>query len=249
MKFLLVLPTLNEVNNAPNLILEALLNIENLDVLVVDDGSGDGTVEKITTTCLHYYKNRLNFLERKTKLGLARAYIDGFSWGIEHSYDAVISMDSDGSHRFLDLKVLINEFTKSESVDLLIGSRWINGGSVNKWSFKRILLSRCSNLIINTFLVKDIKDVTSGFRISRVSSLRTISLENFESAGFIFQVELTLNFVRKGLSILEHPIQFEERAAGKSKLNMEIMIEAIQKISKWSVQEIKRKILKNKGFS
>jgi glycosyltransferase involved in cell wall biosynthesis len=249
LNFLLVLPTLNEVDNAPNLISEVLLTFDNLDVLVIDDGSSDGTVEKIISTCIVYSKNRINFLERKTKLGLAKAYVDGFNWAIKNEYDAVISMDSDGSHRFLDLKCLVCEFTKSESVDLLIGSRWINGGSVKNWSFKRMLLSRCANFLINAYLVKDIKDVTSGFRISRVSSLKTISMKDFESKGFIFQVELTLNFVRNGFSILEYPIHFEERAAGKSKLNMKIVFEALQMISKWSVREFKRRATLNKEFS
>jgi dolichol-phosphate mannosyltransferase len=112
-----------------------------------------------------------------------------------------------------------------------------------------MLLSRCANFLINAYLVKDIKDVTSGFRISRVSSLKTISMKDFESKGFIFQVELTLNFVRNGFSILEYPIHFEERAAGKSKLNMKIVFEALQMISKWSVREFKRRATLNKEFS
>ena len=248
MKYLLVLPTLNEVENAPKLILQVLESIDNLDILVVDDGSTDGTVEKIKSSSRVYFNNQIKILKRESKLGLAKAYIDGFNWGINEEYDAVISMDSDGSHRLSDLMAMISEFTKSESVDLMIGSRWINGGSVKNWSFKRVLLSRCANLIVNTILIKNIKDATSGFRISRVSALKSIPLVDFESTGFIFQVELTMHFKRKNYSIIEFPIQFEQRFAGKSKLDSKIIVEALLKILKWSTPRIIQNKLKTKGY-
>ena len=217
---LVVIPTYNEIDNIPDFVSE--ISKFNVSVLFVDDNSPDGTGELISK--ISESNPKINILNRPSKQGLGSAYRDGFGWGIEKGYEFFIEMDADFSHRFDDLK---NILEVSPNFDLIIGSRYVSGGGSQGWDFKRKLLSSTANSTSRILLRSQVKDMTSGFRCYSKKSLNEIKYQQTQSDGYSFQIEMTLRCVEKKLSIKEVPIIFNERRVGKSKMSKKIIVEAL----------------------
>jgi dolichol-phosphate mannosyltransferase len=229
-KAVVVIPTYNEAKNLVALLPEILQF--HLDVLVVDDGSADGTAEVARNF------DRVRVLSRPKKMGLGSAYIEGFSQVLKEDYDLIIQMDADGSHRADDLKKLLEHSEKETSVDLFIGSRWVRGGKIENWSRHREILSRGANRYSQLLLGSAVRDMTSGFRIYRTSLLRKMELSQITSQGYGFQIEMTREAERVGGRIVEVPITFIERTIGKSKMSSEIVFEAMVKVTLWGLRRL-----------
>jgi len=217
---LVVIPTYNEIDNIPDFVSE--ISKFNVSVLFVDDNSPDGTGELISK--ISESNPTIKILNRPSKQGLGSAYRDGFGWGIEKGYEFFIEMDADFSHRFEDLK---NILEVSPNFDLIIGSRYVSGGGSQGWDFKRKLLSSTANSTSRILLRSQVKDMTSGFRCYSKKSLNKIKYQQTQSDGYAFQIEMTLRCVEKKLSIKEVPIIFNERRVGKSKMSKKIIVEAL----------------------
>jgi dolichol-phosphate mannosyltransferase len=231
-----VIPTYNEADSL-NKLLPELLEL-NVDILIVDDSSLDGTVEvakKLNTT------NRISFISRPSKLGLGSAYLAGFTRCLELGYEYIIQMDADGSHQVKDLARMREALTTKHGVDLVIGSRWIPGGKVENWAKRRELLSRSANKYSKAILRTKVNDMTAGFRIYRASLLRKMNLQSIASQGYGFQIEMTREALRVGASITEIPITFIERTMGKSKMSNKIVREAIVNVTKWGISRFWRR--------
>ena len=235
---LIIVPTYNELANAPLLIRRIFKHIPNSDVLVVDDGSPDKTSDAIRE--LQQEFPTLHLLERKTKLGLGSAYRLGFAWGLEQGYKELIEMDADLSHRVRDLKTMIDEKELQPNTDLVIGSRWVPGGKTENWSKSRELLSRAANLYVRAMLGLGVKDSTAGFRIYSSSILKKLNLEAIKSEGYSFQIEMTRAVYKLGGKIIEVPITFRERENGVSKMSNKIVREAMLLVTIWGLKRFLR---------
>jgi dolichol-phosphate mannosyltransferase len=223
MKSLIVLPTYNEKENLP-VVLAKVLGVEDLDVLVVDDNSTDGTREIARGWAAR--EGRIHLMERPGKLGLGTAYIEGFRWGLERGYDCFMEMDSDLSHNPLDIPRFLDEMRAGR--DLVIGSRYVGGTiSVVGWDFRRLLLSRFGNLYATTILRCPLSDMTSGFRAFSRRALDLLDLDRIHSEGYAFQIEMAYYIWIAGLDVSEVPIVFTERLRGSSKMSKQIVREAI----------------------
>tara|TARA_B100000287_G_scaffold194427_1_gene183565 strand:- start:579 stop:1292 length:714 start_codon:yes stop_codon:yes gene_type:complete len=216
-----IIPTYNESKNI-SILLDLLSNLK-IDILIVDDNSPDGT-GKIVQKFSDNHKN-INLLERPEKLGLGSAYRDGFKWAIERDYKHCIEMDGDFSHTILDLQNMIKF---KDDFDLVIGSRYIEGGKTEGWSNGRKLLSMTANNIAKIFLGIKVNDMTSGFRIYSKECLDDINYFNTTSNGYAFQIEMTYLSYLKNKTIKEVPITFYERNLGESKMSKAIVLEAIK---------------------
>ena len=235
---LIIVPTYNELANAPLLIRRIFKHIPNSDVLVVDDGSPDKTGDAIRE--LQQEFPTLHLLERKTKLGLGSAYRLGFAWGLEQGYKELIEMDADLSHRVRDLKMMIDEKELQPNTDLVIGSRWIPGGRTENWSKGRELLSRAANLYVQAMLGLGVKDSTAGFRIYSAAILRRLDFQSIKSDGYSFQIEMTRSVHKLGGKIIEVPITFRERENGVSKMSKNIVREAMFLVTIWGLKRFLR---------
>jgi len=235
---LIIVPTYNELANAPLLIRRIFKHIPNSDVLVVDDGSPDKTGDAIRE--LQQEFPTLHLLERKAKLGLGSAYRLGFAWGLEQGYKELIEMDADLSHRVRDLKTMIDEKESQPNTDLVIGSRWISGGSTENWSKGRVLLSRAANLYVRAMLGLGVKDSTAGFRIYSAAILRKLDFQSIKSDGYSFQIEMTRAVHKIGGKIIEVPIIFRERENGVSKMSKNIVREAMFLVTIWGLKRFLR---------
>ena len=235
---LIIVPTYNELSNAPLLIRRIFKQIPNSDVLVVDDGSPDKTADAIRE--LQQEFPTLHLLEQKTKLGLGSAYRLGFAWGLERGYEELIEMDADLSHRVRDLKTMIDEKELQPNTDLVIGSRWIPGGRTENWSKSRELLSRAANLYVRVMVGLGVKDSTAGFRIYSASMLKRLNMESIKSEGYSFQIEMTRAVHKLGGKIIEVPITFSERENGVSKMSKKIVGEAMILVTLWGLKRFLR---------
>ena len=235
---LIIVPTYNELANAPLLIRHIFKHIPNSDVLVVDDGSPDKTGDAIRELQQEFHA--LHLLERKTKLGLGSAYRLGFAWGLEQSYEELIEMDADLSHRVRDLKTMIDEKELRPNTDLVIGSRWISGGRTENWPKGRELLSRGANLYVRAMLGLGVKDSTAGFRIYSAAILRRLDFQSIKSDGYSFQIEMTRAVHKLGGRIIEVPITFRERENGVSKMSNKIVREAMFLVTTWGLKRLFR---------
>ena len=235
---LIIVPTYNELTNAPLLIRRIFKHIPNSDVLVVDDGSTDKTGDAIRE--LQQEFPTLHLLERKAKLGLGSAYRLGFAWGLERGYEELIEMDADLSHRVRDLKTMIDEKKSQPMTDLVIGSRWISGGRTENWSKGRELLSRGANLYVRAMLGLGVKDSTAGFRIYSAAMLRRLDFQSIKSDGYSFQIEMTRAVHKLGGKIIEVPITFRERKNGVSKMSKKIVREAMFLVTTWGLKRLFR---------
>ena len=195
------------------------------DALIIDDKSPDGTSDIVRSLNLPW----VHLLTPAKKAGLGNAYKEGFDWAITHNYSHVVEMDADGSHKIEDLPKLLDA---DVSVDLVIGSRWIRGGSIENWSWSRKALSRGGNLYSRTMLRFPIKDSTSGYRRISTLFLQRIDMNQIDSAGYGFQIEIAYNIHKLGGVIVEVPICFAERIAGYSKMTTIIALEAFYNITR-----------------
>jgi dolichol-phosphate mannosyltransferase len=218
---LVVIPTYNESESIGE-ILNGLRELD-VDVLVIDDGSPDGTADIVR-------RHNVEVVERAGKQGLGSAYRTGFSIAIERGYTYVIEMDADGSHQIKDLATMMEWIG---SADLLIGSRWVSDGSIENWSKFREYLSKSANVYANLLLSLGIKDTTSGFRIYTSALLKKMEIATIRSEGYCFQIEMTRRAISRGGSIAEVPITFIERTHGKSKMSFAIALEAVVRITAW----------------
>lgn len=216
---LVIIPTYNEIDN----IEEFINQISKLDVsvLIVDDNSPDGTGKVVED--ISKLNNKINLIKRHKKLGLGSAYRDGFKWGLEKGYSYLLEMDADFSHSFEDLVKILEV---SSSVDMVIGSRYIEEGGSIGWDTRRKMLSSFANNFSKFLLKTNINDMTSGFRCYSNKALSEISYETTKSDGYAFQVEMSVRAVQKQLSIKEVPIIFNERRLGNSKMSKKIVYEA-----------------------
>jgi dolichol-phosphate mannosyltransferase len=221
MKTLVIVPTYNEMENLPLLLKEIFSNAPATEVLIVDDNSPDGTgglADQMSSE-----DSRVHVLHRSGKLGLGTAYIAGFKYAIAQGYDAAFEMDADFSH---DPRYLPDFLAKIEHADLVIGSRYIPGGSTPNWSWGRRLISGFGNLFARSLLFMPVHDCTAGFRCYRREVLESLGLDTIESQGYGFQVELAYRVQKYGFKIVETPIVFMDRRVGKSKMSKAIVFEA-----------------------
>ena len=239
MKFIALIPTYNEAESIPVLLSELSLLCQDFSFLVVDDGSPDGTDDICEK--LKFEIANLEILKRSKKSGLGSAYRDGYRYALEKNFDAIIQIDADGSHQVSDLPKLLSRFESDSNIDLVIGSRWIKGGSVLNWSKHREALSRLANIYSNLLLGLGVKDSTAGFRIYKTSAIKKLNLGNIKSEGYCFQIEMTREIKKIGGVISEVPITFVERQFGKSKMSGKIVVEAMLRVTYWGLLRIFRK--------
>jgi len=236
---LIIIPTFNELANAPILIERIFKHIPNSHILIIDDGSPDKTGEKIKEI-QSKYPSSLFLLERARKSGLGSAYRTGFAWGLARGYEELIEMDADLSHRVRDLKKMIEAKELKPNTDLVIGSRWMPGGRTENWSKSRELLSRAANLYVGAMLGMGVKDSTAGFRIYSSSILKKLNLDAIKSEGYSFQIEMTRAVYKLGGKIIEVPITFRERENGVSKMSKNIVREAMLLVTIWGLKRFLR---------
>ena len=222
--YLVIVPTYNEADNIESFLKTVLVLPEHYAVLVVDDGSPDGTAQ-IVSTLQKKYPQRL-FLENRTKKeGLGRAYLHGFKWALASDYDFVIQMDADFSHNPVSLKKFIQAFETGH--DLVVGSRYSNGVSVVNWPISRILLSYFASKYVQWITRLPIKDPTAGFVGYRRKVLDSLNLDAIQYVGYAFQIEMKYKIWKKGFSWIEIPIIFRNRTQGQSKMSGSIIWEAL----------------------
>ncbi|RNM11167.1 polyprenol monophosphomannose synthase [Nocardioides pocheonensis] len=228
----MVIPTYNEVDNLADVVARVRRAVPSVDVLVVDDGSPDGTGELADEIAAKDPQVRV--LHRTVKEGLGAAYCAGFCVALESGYDVIGEMDADGSHRPEQLPLL---FAALADADLVIGSRWVPGGSVVNWPWHRRALSRAGNLYTRALLGMPVRDATAGFRLFRRGTLEAIHLDQVQSQGYVFQVELVHRTLDAGLRVVEVPIEFVERERGDSKMTPEVARESLVRITRWGLAE------------
>jgi dolichol-phosphate mannosyltransferase len=222
---LVIIPTYNERENIRDII-ACVLGLEPaFDVLVVDDGSPDGTAE-LVREARAAHAGRVHLLERSGKLGLGTAYIAGFRWALERGYAHVFEMDADFSHDPKDL-LRLHESCAVGGADMSVGSRYVPGGHVKDWSWDRVVLSYCASLYVRAVLWLGVRDTTAGFVCYRREVLEALPLDEVRFVGYAFQIEMKYRVLRKGFRIAEVPITFIDREKGSSKMNRSIFREAI----------------------
>jgi len=236
-RVLVLIPTYDERENLPGVVARTRASVPEADVLVLDDGSPDGTGE--VADALAAADPRVRVLHRVAKEGLGAAYLAGFGWALERGYDAVVEMDADGSHRPEQLPDLL---AAAEAADVVIGSRWVRGGSVLNWPPHRKLLSVGGNVYTRLLLGMPVNDATAGFRVYRTSALRILDLTTVRSQGYCFQVDMTWRAVKAGLAVVEVPITFVERESGESKMSKDIVREALRSITVWGAAYRTRRV-------
>ncbi|NLS08665.1 polyprenol monophosphomannose synthase [Nesterenkonia sp. MY13] len=245
MKTLTVIPTYNEIDALPTTIGRLRAAVPESEVLIVDDNSPDGTGDLADQ--LSAEDDYIHVLHRTQKNGLGGAYIAGFNWGLQRDYDAFVELDADGSHQPEQLPDLLAAI---DSADLVIGSRWVPGGSVVNWPLHREIISRAGSLYSRTMLGLKVRDITAGFRVFRRSTLEDIDLDSIESVGYGFQVDMTFRVARQGKTIQEVPITFVERTLGESKMSGGIVLEAVANVTKWGLSARAQTLAKKaKGLS
>ncbi|MBX2974172.1 MAG: polyprenol monophosphomannose synthase [Flavobacteriales bacterium] len=222
---LVIIPTYNEKENIRDILLHVLRLQPVFDVLVVDDGSPDGTAA-IVKEMMRHHEGRIHIIERAGKLGLGTAYIAGFKWAIEQGYGYIFEMDADFSHDPDDLVRLYDACTTG-GADMSVGSRYVKGGQVKDWSWDRILLSYTASLYVRMILWLGVRDTTAGFVCYRRHVLEALPLDDVKFIGYAFQIEMKYRVHIAGFRIAEVPITFVDRLKGKSKMNSSIFKEAI----------------------
>jgi dolichol-phosphate mannosyltransferase len=228
----MVIPTFNEIENLAGVVARVRRSVPEVDILVVDDSSPDGTgdlADRLAAQDPH-----VRVLHRTSKEGLGAAYIEGFGVALDAGYDLIGEMDADGSHQPEQLPRL---FAAIVDADLVIGSRWTPGGSVVNWPWHRRALSRGGNLYTRALLGIGIRDATAGFRLYRRRTLETVDLDRIQSLGYVFQVELVHRALQAGLRVVEVPIEFVERERGDSKMTPEVARESLARITRWGLAQ------------
>jgi dolichol-phosphate mannosyltransferase len=244
-RILVIIPTYNEADNVPRILPQVLGQDPRIDVLVVDDGSPDGTADLVETLAAQpglarEEGARIHLLRRTAKDGLGRAYVAGFAWGLEEGYDVLIQMDADLSHPPGSLPDLIEGL---EAADVVMGSRYV-GGRVNviNWPISRLLISLFGSAYARTITGLPVRDATGGFNAYRRQVLETIDLHRIQSNGYSFQIELKFRAWRRGFTLLEVPIVFTERETGESKMSKRIVREAVWRVWKLRILDLTGKL-------
>jgi dolichol-phosphate mannosyltransferase len=231
-RVIMVVPTYNEVDNLAGLLARLRHSNPEVDVLVVDDGSPDGT--GALADRLAAEDPQVRVLHRPRKQGLGAAYAEAFVIALDEGYDLIGEMDADGSHQPEQLPRLL---AATADADVVIGSRWVPGGSVVNWPWHRRALSRGGNLYTRALLGIGVRDATAGFRVFRQQALEAVHLERVQSHGYAFQVELVYLALRAGLRVVEVPIEFVERERGDSKMTPEVARESLVRITRWGLRQ------------
>jgi dolichol-phosphate mannosyltransferase len=231
-RVLVVIPTYNEAENVRLITARVRAATPAADILVVDDGSPDGTGRIADELAAD--DPAIHVLHRTEKNGLGAAYLAGFDWALQRDYDAIVEMDADGSHQPEELPRLLASL---DGADLVLGSRWVPGGAVRNWPRHRLVLSRGGNTYTRVLLGVPLRDATGGYRAFRRSALETLDLADVESAGYCFQVDLAWRAVQAGLRVVEVPITFVERELGDSKMSSAIVAEALLRVTRWGVAD------------
>ena len=233
MKTLVVMPTYNEAGNIQLAVNRLFEHNPNVNLLIVDDSSPDGTGVMADEIALQ--DKRVSVLHRPGKEGLGAAYISGFAVAFDKGYDVVVEMDADGSHRAQDLPKLL---AKSSDYDLVIGSRYVRGGKTENWPIHRQWLSRGGNLYAKILLGSKLNDMTAGFRTFRTSFLKRMDLGSINAKGYSFQIEMAYRTIQSGGTAVEVPITFIEREIGVSKMSSDIVKEALILMTKLGLKRI-----------
>ena len=227
---LVVIPTYDERENLPAIVARVHAVLPEVHVLVVDDASPDGTGALADEMAVA--DGRVHALHRTAKQGLGPAYLAGFSWALARDYDVLVEMDADGSHAPEQLPTLLAAL---QDADVVLGSRWVPGGSVVDWPRRRKLLSRGGNAYARLMLGMPVRDATGGFRAYRREVLENVDLNGVASAGYCFQVDLVWRAWRAGYRVIEVPIRFVERVHGESKMSRAVVAEALWRVTVWGV--------------
>ena len=232
-----LIPTYNERDNLPLIVERVRAAVPEADVVVLDDNSPDGTGE--VADGLAATDDHVKVIHRQGKEGLGAAYLAGFAWALEQGYDAVVEMDADGSHRPEHLPTMLEV---ARDAELVIGSRYVRGGKIVNWPLDRKAISMAGNLYIKAILGMPVNDATAGYRVYRAETLRTIGLDRVQSAGYVFQTDLTVRTVRAGLKVVEVPITFIEREIGDSKMDGDVVRESMARITRWGLAHRKAQL-------
>ena len=233
MKVLVIMPTFNEAGNIERATSELFKFNPDVSLLVVDDGSPDGTGQLAEQ--LAAKDKRIRVLHRKDKQGLGAAYIAGFNYAFGSGFDFVVEMDADGSHRAEDLPKLL---AICQDNDLVIGSRYVRGGKTQNWPLHRQWLSRGGNIYAKIMLGSKLNDMTAGFRVFRSSFLQDMDLATISARGYSFQIEMAYRTIQLGGRTAEVPITFVEREIGESKMSGNIVVEALMLMTKFGFKRI-----------
>jgi dolichol-phosphate mannosyltransferase len=229
-RVLVVIPTYNEAETLEPVVARMRASVPEADVLVVDDGSPDGTGD--IADRLVAADPAVHVLHRTQKAGLGAAYIAGFRWALAEGYDVVVEMDSDGSHAPEELPRLL---TALREADLVIGSRWVPGGQIRNWPLYRQIISIGGSTYARVLLRFPVRDSTSGYRAFRRHVLEELKLDEVASQGYCFQIDLAWKTWRSGFRVREVPITFTEREVGRSKMSRAIVIEALWRVAVWGL--------------
>lgn len=235
MKFLIVIPTYNEIQNLRGLVESVfqvvdskahLYGVKEVNVLVVDDNSPDGTGKLADE--ISKKEPRLFVLHRQQKNGLGKAYVAGFAWALDRGYDAICEMDADFSHN----PSYLPEFWRLlKDNDVVVGSRYVDGGGIKNWGVGRKVISRGGSIYARTILGMPLEDMTGGYNAWKRKVLEAVDISTLRSEGYAFQIELKWRAWKKGFKITEFPILFEDRTRGKSKMSKKIIIEAMMRVA------------------
>ena len=231
-KVLVIVPTYNERESLPVIVSGIRQAEPEVHILIADDNSPDGTGE--VADVLSSSDNSVHVLHRLAKAGLGAAYLDAFGWAKSKGYEVVVEMDADGSHRPQDLTKILDALSNN---DVVLGSRWIKDGRVVNWAKSREVLSRGGNLYTRMWLGIPIHDATGGFRAYRISALDVMNINQVESQGYCFQVDMAWRAVKANLRVAEVPITFVERELGESKMDGSIVKEALWRVTQWGIEK------------
>jgi dolichol-phosphate mannosyltransferase len=234
---LVIVPTYNERENIERIAQRLFRSVPDAHLLVVDDGSPDGTGKLVDE--MAEADPRVAVVHHDVKGGLGAAYTVGFEWGLAEGFDVLVEMDADGSHAPEQLPQLLNAL---DSADLVLGSRWVAGGSVVNWPLRRELLSRGGNLYTRVALGIGLRDATGGYRAYKREVLESVDFHAVASQGYCFQVDLAWRALRAGFRVVEVPITFAERERGESKMSSAIMREALWRVTQWGAGHRARQV-------
>ncbi|GAA2750598.1 dolichol-phosphate mannosyltransferase [Amnibacterium kyonggiense] len=231
-----MIPTYNELENLPMAVTAVLEALPDSHVLVVDDSSPDGTGALADVMAAR--EARVHVLHRSVKDGLGGAYLAGFAWALDRGYAFIGEFDADGSHPAAALPLMQDVIRRTDGAALVIGSRWVIGGTVVDWPLARQLLSRGGNTYARVALALPVHDVTAGFRLYRAEALRVMDLGSVRSKGYCFQIDLTVRLLAAGGRITELPIEFRERRYGTSKMSRAVVVEAMALVTVWGIARV-----------
>lgn len=229
---IVIIPTYNEVEGLEAIIGRLRQTLPDIDLLIVDDNSPDGTGQLADRLAAE--DPGIRVLHRPGKEGLGQAYLAGFADSLARGYERIVEMDADGSHDPAELPAML---ALAAEADLVIGSRWVPGGEIRNWPWYRQAISRAGNSYAGWALRSNIRDITAGFRVFTADALRSLNLEEVNSQGYCFQIEMAWRLERSGRRIEEHPIVFVERATGHSKMGMGIVAEALLRVTAWGLRD------------